>query len=223
VQITHLGHSCLLIEAAGARVLIDPGAFSAGFEQLTGLDAIAITHQHPDHLDVEQLPMLLEANDGATVLAEPETAAELAKVGLEAHPLHAGESAALAGLRLEAVGGRHAVIHDDVPRVGNVGVVLSADGEPTLFHPGDAYDTTPAGVDVLAVPLAAPWAALKETVDFVRAVAPGAAFAIHDAMLSGTGRGLYLRVLGGLAPEGMTMLELSGAGAVDVGTEVTAS
>ena len=39
-----------------------------------------------------------------------------------------------------AVGGQHAIIHRDIPRIGNVGYVLRSEGEPTLFHPGDAYD-----------------------------------------------------------------------------------
>jgi len=47
----------------------------------------------------------------------------------------------------------------------------SADGEPTLFHTGDMIDTTPDGVDVVAVPLNAPWCAAKETVTFLRALA----------------------------------------------------
>jgi L-ascorbate metabolism protein UlaG (beta-lactamase superfamily) len=223
VLLTHLGHSCLLVEAAGARVLIDPGAFSSGFEELTGLDAVMITHQHPDHLDPERLPMLLEANDGARLLAEPEAAAELVKVGLDARGLHVGESAELGALRVRAVGGEHALIHADVARIGNVGVLLGAEGEPTLFHPGDSYAETPAGVDILALPLNAPWAAARETADFLRAVRPAAAFPIHDGLLADRGRAIYLRVLGGLAPDCTNLIEVAGAGAVEVGAEVTAS
>jgi hypothetical protein len=40
MQITKFGHACLLIETSAARVLIDPGAFSAGFEKVDGLSAI---------------------------------------------------------------------------------------------------------------------------------------------------------------------------------------
>jgi len=214
MRVTHIGHSCLLAETGDARVLIDPGAFTHGFEELTGLDAILITHQHPDHLDVERLPLLLEANDGAQLLAEPEVAAELAKVGLEATAIGAGDETSLGSTQIRAVGGRHAVIHDDIPRIGNVGYLLAEAGGPTLFHPGDMIDTVPDGVDVLALPVNAPWAAAKEAVDFLRAVAPRTAFPIHDALLSPTGRGVYLRVIGGLVPDGTELKDLAGEGAV---------
>src|SRR4051794_4100317 len=102
---------------------------------------------------------------------------------------------------LAGVGGRHAVIHEEIPRIGNVGLLFTADGEPTLFHPGDMIDTVPGGVDVLAVPLTAPWCAAKETATFLRAVAARTAVPIHDAGLSPVGRATYLRVLGGLLPE----------------------
>lgn len=220
MELTHLGHSCLLVETGGSRILIDPGAFTAGFEELADLDAICVTHQHVDHLDVERLPALLRANPDARVLAEPETAARLRDAGVEATTLRAGESAQVGAVRLEALGGRHAVIHESIPRIGNIGLVLRADDEPTLFHPGDAYDTVPGaeqapeGVDVLAVPLNAPWAALAGAAAFVRAVRPGLAVPVHDALLSPVGRAVYLRLLGGLLPEGTALRSLAGEGAV---------
>lgn len=38
MRLTKFGHSCLLVEEGGARVLLDPGSFSEGFEELDGLD-----------------------------------------------------------------------------------------------------------------------------------------------------------------------------------------
>ena len=45
MRLTHFGHSCVLVELNGTTVLLDPCNFSHGFEVITGLDAILITHQ----------------------------------------------------------------------------------------------------------------------------------------------------------------------------------
>jgi L-ascorbate metabolism protein UlaG (beta-lactamase superfamily) len=214
VKITHLGHACVLVESGGARILIDPGAFTKGFEELTDLDAVLVTHQHADHLDVERLPLLLEANDGAQLLTEAEAAAELEKVGIDAQPLHVGAEVTFGGVLVSGVGGIHAEIDPAIPRIGNVGILISGDGEPTFFHPGDAYEATPSGVDVLGVPLHAPWAKLSETVRFARAVGAGRMFPVHDGLLLPVGRGLYLNQLRNLAPD-TELLDLAGAGATD--------
>lgn len=202
------------MEAAGSRILIDPGVFSTQWHNTTGLDAICVTHVHVDHCDQANLQALLDANPGAVLLAEPMIAEELQQAGFAPTVFAAGQVREVGGLRVEGVGGRHAVIHADIPRVGNVGLRVSADGEPTLFHPGDALEYVPSGVDVLAVPLNAPWCAFKETVEFTRAFGAGAAVPIHDALLSPTGRGLYLKQL---VAQGRTAVQdLADAGPVTV-------
>jgi L-ascorbate metabolism protein UlaG (beta-lactamase superfamily) len=219
MQLTHLGHACLLIETDGARILVDPGVFSRGFEELTDLDAIVITHQHTDHVDVERLPVLLEANDGAQLLVEPETSADLHAAGIDATALHPGAEVEVAGVPVRAIGGQHAVIHPDIPRVGNVGVLIgtaiSDGGSGLLLHPGDAYSETPS-VDVLALPLWAPWSKVGEMVDFLRAVAPRIAVPIHESQLLPAGRAMYLGHATRLAPESTELHDLAGAGAVEL-------
>jgi L-ascorbate metabolism protein UlaG (beta-lactamase superfamily) len=201
---THLGHSCLQLDLAGdgrpVRLVIDPGSFSGGFPE--SADAVLLTHRHADHLDPAAVAALAAA--GARVVAEAGAAQALGSAavlpgGASVTVVGPGETLRMGGIEIETVGGRHAVIHDDVPRVGNVGFVIRSGGR-VLFHPGDSYEYTPDGVDVLALPLVAPWAAVRETVDFVRAVRPRSVVPVHDALLTPPAREIYLghvRRLGG--------------------------
>jgi L-ascorbate metabolism protein UlaG (beta-lactamase superfamily) len=217
MQLTHLGHSCLLLEAVGQRVLVDPGTFSA-FDDVADLDAILVTHQHFDHLDLDRLPALLDRNQGAVIHADPETVKILADKQISAHPTVADQSFSLGDLTVTPAGSQHAVITEYVPRIANVGLYFSAPGEPSVFHPGDALDAhVPGDIDLLAVPVSAPWCAVKETVEFVRRLEPSAVIPIHDGLLTDPGRGVYLHHIGGFGREGgVEVRDIRGAGTVSV-------
>jgi L-ascorbate metabolism protein UlaG (beta-lactamase superfamily) len=198
MQISHLGHAAVLVETDRTRILIDPGNLEPAWHGLTDLDAVLVTHVHPDHLDPVAAAELLAANERAAVYVEP----SITEAGLpfadRLTPLPVGTTVTVGEFGIEGVGGQHAEVHRDVPRIGNVGLVFRAEGEPTLFHPGDSYATAAEGVDILAMPIYGPWAAMKETVDFVRAVGAAHGFAIHDELLHDRGRGLISGVVGNL-------------------------
>jgi len=209
MRLTHLGHACLLAEIADTRILIDPGSFSAGFEDLRDLDAVVITHQHADHLDQDRVPALLQANRQATVYADVQSAQMLEQAGADVVTLTQGDAVPVGAVTVHPVGKDHAFNHEGVPVVANIGVVLRADGEPSLFHPGDAYDADPGAVDVLAVPVNAPWCAIRESISFVRRIAPSGIVPIHDGLLAPAGRRLYVQHVGSFGGENLTLHDLA--------------
>ncbi|MGH3630993.1 MAG: MBL fold metallo-hydrolase, partial [Sciscionella sp.] len=83
MKIVHYGHSCVLLDTGSARLLVDPGCFSSGFENLTDLDAVLITHQHVDHVDTGKLVALLAANPGAALVTDPGTEAAVTALGAD--------------------------------------------------------------------------------------------------------------------------------------------
>jgi L-ascorbate metabolism protein UlaG (beta-lactamase superfamily) len=208
VRITHYGHACLLIDTGAARLLFDPGTFSAGFEAVDGLDAVLITHQHPDHLDPERLGPLLAANREARLIVDAGTAGQL---GSRPHEVLApGASVQVGGSRIDVLGGEHAVIHPDIPVIPNNAYLI--DG--THLHPGDSFTPPPAPVDVLFLPTGAPWLKLSEAVDYLRAVAPRTAVPIHEAVLAMPA--MHYRMFDALGPEPTTLRVLDRETPVEV-------
>jgi L-ascorbate metabolism protein UlaG (beta-lactamase superfamily) len=192
MKLTRLIHATLLVETENARVLIDPGNFSSLWHDLTDLDAVLVTHQHRDHIDVDNIGAMLDANPDARLVVEPAVVELLGERTTEAAVV--GETFQIGDIEVEVVGGEHALIHERIPRVGNVGFVLRQGGGPRVFHPGDSYATIPDGIGVLALPLTAPWAKVSTTIDFANAVKPERIIPIHDAIVSEVGRPTYMRM-----------------------------
>ena len=175
MRLQKLGHCCLLVEQAQSRLLIDPGCFSSGFEALTGLTGVLVTHIHEDHLDVDRLHALLERNPEARVVCDEASAACMAQRGVKGQLVHDGDVVDL-GVPIGVYGREHAIIHPDLPNVPNVGYLVA----DRFFYAGDAFTVPDAPVEVLAVPVGAAWMKLSEAVDYLRRVQPRVAVPVHD-------------------------------------------
>ena len=179
MKLTKFPHACLRIEQDGAVLVVDPGVFSDPGAALRGADAVLITHEHADHVDVDAL----KAFSGA-VYAPAEVAAQLG--GSEVTAVSPGDTFTAAGLEVQVFGDRHAHIHEDVPDIPNNAYLIGG----KVYYAGDAFSLPGVEVETLFVPIGAPWMKLAEAIDYVRAVAPQRAHPTHDAVLSTAGQGI---------------------------------
>jgi L-ascorbate metabolism protein UlaG (beta-lactamase superfamily) len=196
MRLRKLGHSCIRLEQAGKTLVIDPGSFSAP-DALAGADGVLITHEHVDHIDVRALRTAAERSPNLPVWVNRSVAELLANGGLRVHSVAEGDRfRAVDGFDVQVIGEWHAVIHPDIPRVRNVTYLIDS----TVFHPGDAFTLPGQSVDVLLLPVYAPWCKIAEVIDFARAVKPRLAVPIHDGLLNDGGRALVDRLLGPQGP-----------------------
>jgi len=173
MRITKFTHACVRLEHEGRVLVVDPGTWSEPYA-LRDADAVLVTHEHGDHVDLLRLRGL-----GVPVYAPQ--GADLRD--LDVHRVAAGEEFTAAGFAVRAVGGRHAEIHGGLPDCVNLGYVV--DG--SVYHPGDSLHVPDADVETLFVPVHGSWLKTTEALDFVAAVAPRRTVAIHDGQLNDRG------------------------------------
>lgn len=195
--VTTWGHACVGFERDGRTLVIDPGGYSDPAVLDQRVEAVLITHEHPDHLDAARLSGPLQAGSSAQVWAPAEVVAQLVEAGTDparAHAVADGDVFEAAGFAVQALGHDHAVVHPALPTVVNVAYLV----DRVALHPGDSFTPAPAGTDLelLFLPVAAPWLALGQAIDYLGAAAPRTAVPIHDAILSDPGRLLVDRILG---------------------------
>ncbi len=195
MEITKYTHSCVRIIDGDRGLVIDPGGFSEVTTALDGVHTVLVTHEHPDHVDVEALLAAAETDSELRVWAPAPVAGMLSGLGDRVTTVVPGESLTVGGLGVRVFGGQHAMIHRSIPVVVNVGYLI----EETVYHPGDSLDVPTTPVPILLLPIHAPWSRTADVMDFLIAVRPRQAYAIHDALLADPGLGLVDALLDRIA------------------------
>lgn len=147
---------------------------------MIGADAVLVTHEHADHIDVLRLA-------GIRVPVFAPADANISRLdlvsGLDLHRVSSGEAFMAAGTNVRAVGGSHALSFDGYPDCANLGYIVN----DSLYHPGDSFHVPDQPIETLFAPIQASWMKIGETVEFVRAIRPERTFAIHDGYLNDRG------------------------------------
>ncbi|MEO8691231.1 MAG: MBL fold metallo-hydrolase [Candidatus Saccharimonas sp.] len=190
MKLTKYEHACFTLEKDGKLIVVDPGDWTTDFIMPENVIAIVITHSHPDHCDPTIVRKIITSNPKTQVYAHSDIIRKLGS-SIESRPVVAGDQIEVGPFQLAFFGGKHALIHSDIPQITNLGVMVNN----SLYYPGDSFDAPDRPVKVLALPVSAPWMRLSEAMDFCKEVNAELVFPTHDAILSKTGKQLVDRML----------------------------
>lgn len=198
MKLTKYQHACFTLEKDGKVLVVDPGNFSSDFIAPENVVGIIVTHEHPDHFDREHLATIVDKNPDAVIIAHPSITAQIGT--FQTMPVQADEKTTIGPFGLEFFGGEHATIHPSIPVIANLGVMVDSQ----LYYPGDSLTVPTQAIDVLALPVSAPWLKISEAIDFLIDTRPRLAFPTHDAILSDAGKSLVDRLLTGFTSDATT-------------------
>ncbi len=173
LRVTWLGHSTVLLEIDGLRILTDPFLRShlgplrrhgptPDVQRLGPIDAVLISHAHPDHFDRASLRSVL---GDPLVVVPVGLEREVTRLGMRTQSLAAGQRLMLAGVDVIAAPARHGRWPRH-PMVATLGFVV--DGTSSVYFAGDTswfagMGERVHGVDLALLPIGswgpqrAPW------------------------------------------------------------------
>ena len=181
MKITKYPQSNFLIESSGKKILIDPGNLTFAnysVDDFGSLDAVLITHQHPDHLDKEAVRKLIEK--GVPMYGNRDVASQFEKEPFDITKVFHENEFEVAGFKIKPVDLPHfqglwceacnqkitpdtinedkrCKLHPDqepkkVDGPPNTGYIIN----DTFFHPGDGIHIEGYSVKNAAIPIGGP-------------------------------------------------------------------
>jgi len=181
----------LVIEVNDKRIMTDPGAYSTLQSEEKNIDIILITHEHPDHYHFESLQKVLVNNPSALLVTNTAVGKLLTEAGLKYEILEDTHSAKFKGVYIEAHGDKHAFMRSNVLPPQNTGYYI----DKKFFYPGDALTNPNVPVEILALPVSAPWLTIDEVLKYAQAVNPKIVFPVHDGMLNQLGIAYFVKTI----------------------------
>ncbi len=180
MKVTKYPQSTLILEKEGRRILIDPGSFTAAkykADDFPEIEAIVLTHRHPDHVDTDLIKSILDKKS-VPVVANDDV--KEAFPDLITDVVSSGDIVSHAGFDILAHDLPHVPMVDGSSGPQNTGYVF--DGN--FFHAGDGVDTTGINVHYAAVPIAGPDLSLRDAHDLIKSIGAKVIIPIHYSLFS---------------------------------------
>jgi L-ascorbate metabolism protein UlaG (beta-lactamase superfamily) len=179
MNITKIGHCCLVLEDGGVKILTDPGNFTTEpVKAVRGINIILITHEHPDHFHGDSIEFVLKENPEAKVVSNSSVAKLLAEKNIPCAVVGDKQSLEISGMLIEGFGKDHAPVYGPIT-IENTGYMVGS----KFYFPGDSFFDPQKPIDILALPTAGPWMKISDAIDFAKKVKPRVAFGVHDGMI----------------------------------------
>lgn len=216
LKITKFEHACISIRSEHAAIAIDPGSFTSerSIKMLGGVDAVLVTHRHPDHFNVDVLKRI-----GAPVFG-PKEIVDLI-IGNDVNGLRTvvldplvGNTAEIAGFVVSSLTVDHGPALSQP--IENTGFVV-AYGEKKVLFTGDVAGPQQAiagEFDAIVIPTEGGGFVFEpaEAAEFLRLIGhSGVSIAVHSDDLAEKRKEFVELVTGfsrGVAPELWTSVEI---------------
>lgn len=174
MKLTKFVHACMVVETDDQTILVDPGNFSwqAGvfdIQKLERLDAVVITHVHPDHCAEDFVKAVIQKFPDVPFITTPEAVTQLRQWGV-AH----AESASIPGIEVFSTK-QHASLDPVGQAPENIAVHIA--GKLTVG--GDRHDLEESK-EILALTVTAPWGSMMNAAAMALRLKPKAIVPIHD-------------------------------------------
>ncbi|MCS5478820.1 MBL fold metallo-hydrolase [Corynebacterium sp. YIM 101645] len=192
MKITRRYHSCVELSEGQTSVIIDPGSFEVP-ENLAEVDAVLVTHIHPDHVDAAALTAARGKNPQLAVYGPAELAG---RVDFPYTTVRDGDTFEVGALHIAVHESAHGTVTHSTPLPENLGFLING----RVLHTGDSFPELD-GVEVALVPVSAPWLKMLDVEDYLRTNRPTRFIGVHDGIDNDFGLNLRRRLLGALAEE----------------------
>jgi L-ascorbate metabolism protein UlaG (beta-lactamase superfamily) len=182
LKITFIGHGTLVFEYGGKVIHVDPWGKLADYSKLPKADLILITHEHPDHLDLDAIKKI--KTDKTVVILTKNCISK----GATGEVMNNGDTKTVAGIKIEAVPAYNLVHKRDTgqpfhPKGEGNGYVLTF-GDKKVYVAGDTKNTPEVkalkGIDIAFLPMNLPYTMTPEMVaDAAKAFKPKILYPYH--------------------------------------------